>query len=60
MSMIGKEYLEHGRRVTVLIQWRPSARGPRNVLVRRHDDGSLAVRPAWGLRLPPERKALPS
>ncbi len=43
----GRDYLERGRPVTVLVGWR--GRGPRNVLVRR-EDGTIVVRPFRGLR----------
>lgn len=45
----GRTYSERGQLVTVERGWR--GKGPRNVLVRR-SDGSLAVRPFRGLRLP--------
>jgi hypothetical protein len=37
-------YRDPPERVTVLVQWRPGG-GPRNVLVRREDDGSVQVIP---------------
>ena len=48
---MGGTYLERGREVIVLVQWRtgPGPSGPRNVLIRR-SDGSLVVRPFRGLR----------
>jgi hypothetical protein len=53
MSVVGATYLERGRPVTVLVQWRSGSRsgptGPRNVLIRRAD-GELVVRPFRGLR----------
>ena len=53
MAVVGATYLERGRPVTVLVQWRCGPRsgptGPRNVLIRRAD-GSLVVRPFRGLR----------
>ncbi|HKA03852.1 MAG TPA: hypothetical protein VKD67_05965 [Acidimicrobiales bacterium] len=55
MAVVGATYLERGRPVTVLIQWRSGPRagptGPRNVLIRRAD-GTLVVRPFRGLRRP--------
>ena len=45
--MVGRTYLERGRRVTVLASW--NGAGPRNVLIRRAD-GTLVVRPFRGLR----------
>lgn len=51
--MIGRTYLERGRPVTVLVQWRRGRpAGPRNVLIRR-EDGSQVVRPFRGLRKVP-------
>lgn len=65
--MIGARYLEHGRPVIVLAQWRtrhPAVAdtsmvwhraprsAPRNVLIKRDDD-SLVIRPFRGLRRPP-------
>jgi acetyl esterase len=47
--VIGKSYLERGKPCIVLIRW--NGRGPRNVLIQRHD-GSRVVRPFRGLRLP--------
>lgn len=52
--IVGRTYLEHGRPVTVLIQWGLKSRGeshggPRNVLIAR-EDGSRVVRPFRGLR----------
>ena len=51
--MVGRTYLERGREVVVVVQWRtgPGPAGPRNVLIRRAD-GSLVVRPFRGLRRP--------
>jgi acetyl esterase len=53
MSVVGVTYLERGRPVIVLVQWRSGSRcgptGPRNVLIRRAD-GELVVRPFRGLR----------
>jgi hypothetical protein len=46
--MIGRQYLERGQLVTVLIRWGPAG-GPRNVLIERAD-GTKAVRPFRGLR----------
>ncbi len=43
----GRVYLERGKPVTVLVQWK--GRGPRNVLVER-SDGTKVVRPFRGLR----------
>jgi len=43
----GRDYLERGQPVQVLIGWR--GRGPRNVLVQRAD-GTVVVRPFRGLR----------
>jgi hypothetical protein len=48
-AMVGRTYLERGRRVTVLARW--SGDGPRNVLVLR-EDGWRLVRPFRGLRRP--------
>lgn len=48
--MIGRTYLERGRRVVVLVRWGPGG-GPRNVLIRR-ENGDLVVRPFRGLRKP--------
>jgi len=51
--MIGRTYLERGRPVTVLVQWRRGRpAGPRNVLIQR-EDGSKVVRPFRGLRKVP-------
>ena len=53
MAVVGATYLERGRPVTVLVQWRSGRgggpTGPRNVLIRRAD-GELVVRPFRGLR----------
>jgi hypothetical protein len=46
-GMVGRVYLERGRRVVVLASW--GGAGPRNVLVQR-DDGTKVVRPFRGLR----------
>jgi len=43
----GRDYLERGELVTVLLGWR--GKGPRNVLIAR-SDGSQVVRPFRGLR----------
>lgn len=43
----GRDYLERGEPVRVLIGWR--GKGPRNVLIERAD-GSRVVRPFRGLR----------
>jgi hypothetical protein len=55
MAVVGGTYLERGRPVVVLVQWRSGLRsgptGPRNVLIRRAD-GTLVVRPFRGLRRP--------
>lgn len=48
--MIGRVYVERGRRVICVARWGVGG-GPRNVLVRR-DGGSLVVRPFRGLRKP--------
>ena len=45
--MIGRQYLERGKPVTVLRRW--NGKGPRNVLISRAD-GTLTVRPFRGLR----------
>lgn len=50
-GITGRTYLEHGRPVSVLVQWGPGG-GPRNVLIRRQD-GSKVVRPFRGLRRAP-------
>ena len=47
MSIVGKTYLEKGKRVVVMAQW--NGKGPRNVLIER-EDGSKVVRPFRGLR----------
>jgi hypothetical protein len=52
--IVGRQYLEHGKPVTILIQWGLKSRGeshggPRNVLIERAD-GSRTVRPFRGLR----------
>jgi len=61
MAVIGATYLERGRPVTVVAQWRSGRdagpRGPRNVLIRRAD-GELVVRPFRGLRRPPEASSV--
>jgi acetyl esterase len=46
--MVGRVYLERGRRVVVLARW--GGAGPRNVLVQR-EDGTKVVRPFRGLRV---------
>lgn len=52
----GRTYLERGRPVTVLVQWRRGRpAGPRNVLIQR-EDGSKVVRPFRGLRKVPGLK----
>lgn len=48
--MIGRVYLERGRRVVVVARWGAGG-GPRNVLVER-EDGTRVVRPFRGLRRP--------
>jgi hypothetical protein len=46
----GRTYLERGRPVTVLIQWRRGdPAGPHNVLILR-EDGTRVTRPFRGLR----------
>ena len=47
-EMVGRVYLERGRRVVVLARW--GGAGPRNVLVQR-EDGTKVVRPFRGLRV---------
>ena len=47
MSILSRVYLEHGKPVTVLVQW--AGKGPRNVLVER-GDGTKVIRPFRGLR----------
>ncbi len=47
MSITGRVYLERGKPVTVITQWK--GKGPRNVAIRRQD-GSVVVRPFRGLR----------
>lgn len=49
-GVVGREYLERGKPVLVLIGWGPGG-GPRNVLIRR-GDGTELVRPFRGLRKP--------
>ena len=51
MSIVGRTYLERGRPVVILVQWRTGSgpSGPRNVRIRR-EDGSEVVRPFRGLR----------
>jgi hypothetical protein len=51
MSLVGTTYLERGESVLVLYRW--SGKGPRNVLIRR-SDGARVVRPFRGLRRLPE------
>ena len=46
-GMVGRVYLERGRRVLLLARW--DGAGPRNVLVQR-EDGTKVVRPFRGLR----------
>jgi len=46
--VIGRSYVENGRRVVVLMRWGEGS-GPRNVLIER-EDGSRVVRPFRGLR----------
>ena len=55
MSIVGNTYLERGRPVVVLVQWRTGGGpvGPKNVMIRR-EDGTEVVRPFRGLRKPPE------
>lgn len=47
MSITGRIYLERGKPVTVITQWR--GKGPRNVAIRR-EGGQIVVRPLRGLR----------
>ena len=47
MSIVGRTYLERGKPVEVITQWR--GKGPRNVAIRR-EDGTMTVRPFRGLR----------
>lgn len=47
MSIKGTTYLEHGKPVVIVTQWK--GKGPRNVAIRR-EDGSITVRPFRGLR----------
>jgi acetyl esterase len=51
MSIVNRTYLEHGKPVLVLIQWRTGhgPTGPRNVKIRRAD-GTEVIRPFRGLR----------
>jgi hypothetical protein len=51
-GIAGRNHLEHGWPVIVLIQWGPGG-GPRNVLIRRQD-GTEVVRPFRGLRRAPD------
>lgn len=51
MSIAGRTYLERGKPVTVITQWK--GKGPRNVAIRRQD-GTIVVRPFRGLRKLPE------
>lgn len=65
-GMVGRSYLMRGEPVTVITRWAaptpceggvtwlrpPKLTAPRNVLVER-PDGTLTVRPARGLRIPP-------
>ena len=46
-GVTGRTYLERGKPVTVITQWR--GKGPRNVAIRR-EDGQIVVRPFRGLR----------
>lgn len=50
MAIAGKQYLERGKPVVVLIGWGPGG-GPRNVMIRRAT-GQVVVRPFRGLRKP--------
>jgi acetyl esterase len=63
MTLVGATYLERGRPVTVLVQWRSGRgrgpAGPRNVLIRR-GDGELVVRPFRGLRRVSDAGASPT
>lgn len=54
--MIGRTYLERGKRVRVLVRW--NGKGPRNVLIERAD-GTKVVRPFRGLRRLPEGAGAP-
>jgi acetyl esterase len=47
MSIVGNTYLERGKPVVVITQWK--GKGPRNVAIRR-EDGTTVVRPFRGLR----------
>ena len=49
MSIVGRQYLERGQPVTVLVAWK--GKGPRNVAIVRAD-GSVVIRPFRGLRKP--------
>jgi acetyl esterase len=51
MSIVNRTYLERGKPVLVLIQWRTGhgPTGPRNVKIRR-TDGTEVIRPFRGLR----------
>lgn len=48
MSITGRTYLERGKPVVVITQWRGKG-CPRNVAIRRQD-GQVVVRPFRGLR----------
>lgn len=56
-ALVGRTYLDRGRPVVVVAQWRTGdgPTGPRNVLIRRADGGEY-VRPFRGLRRPVGRK----
>jgi hypothetical protein len=51
MSIAGRTYLERGKPVVVITQWK--GKGPRNVAIRRQN-GTIVVRPFRGLRKMPE------
>jgi acetyl esterase len=51
VSITGRTYLERGKPVVVITQWK--GKGPRNVAIRRQD-GTIVVRPFRGLRRAPE------
>lgn len=55
--MIGRSYLERGKRVRVLVRWGAGG-GPRNVLIERAN-GTKVVRPFRGLRRLPEGAGAP-
>ena len=46
-GITGRTYLERGKPVVVVAQWK--GKGPRKVAIRR-TDGSIVVRPFMGLR----------